>query len=251
MIGSNFWKTNAPHFQLWLSQTRRLSRDLLINRAPSPSLTGQGWRSASSTHRTDRKIPKAATKEHDVNYQRWPHRQTMTKKDTTIRERPKVIRFFIPPFSQTWVHFFSSKIKWCIRLCNLPLLFTISRGHLAVYYEDFYRSFNLPILYEILNITDQNYYVTIPVAAPSPGVPHQCSRKSPPRNTSSVRCSLSPPKSFRVIKFRGKIQEIPSWKLSMYVSIFKALRSPTQILFLLTSPPPFLFSFCPQKSFLP
>lgn len=115
------------------------------------------------------------------------------KRQTTIWERPKVIRFFIPPFSQKWVHFFSSKIKWYIRLRNLPLLCTISGGHLAVYYEDFYSSFNLPVLYEIVNITDQNYYVTIPVATPSPGLPHQCSRKSPPRNTSSVRCSVSPP----------------------------------------------------------
>lgn len=94
-----------------------------------------------------------------------------------------------------WVQFFLLKNKM-IHETHLPLLFTVSRGQLAGYYENFYRSFNLK--YELFNETYQNYYVTIPAATQPPGLPYQCFSKSSPRNTSSVRRSVPSLKSFMV-----------------------------------------------------
>lgn len=83
------------------------------------------------------KNPNAAPKEHNEDCQRRvAQMDNDQKRQTTFRESSKVISFFILPFSHTWVQFFLLKNKM-IQETHLPLLFTISRGQLAGYYENF------------------------------------------------------------------------------------------------------------------
>lgn len=122
------------------------------------------------------------------------------------------------PFHTHGCIFSSQKEKGA--LAHLHPLRFVSRGHVAV-----------SVLWGFLQTSQPNCpiwntqhlnYCHNSRRRPSPGLPHQCFPKCSPRNTGSVRCSGPPPKTFMVKQFGEKI-----CRLSMYISILKALRSPT------------------------
>lgn len=148
MTCSNFWKTNAQCLPLWLFQTQlpRVSHWTVLSTEHGLILLWQGKAGGKPgiNYRRNSKNPNAAPKEHNEDCQRRvAQMDNDQKRQTTFRESSKVISFFILPFLHTWVQFFLLKNKM-IHETHLPLLFTISRGQLAGYYENFYRSFNHP-----------------------------------------------------------------------------------------------------------
>lgn len=159
-LSPNFWKTNAQRFST-VTVLDRAAQSLLLSlpvkRArPRPPLTGHASRRAGQQIRKKRwrLLMLPLENIHAEDRQGLTAQTDNDKKDKPpLRESSKVISVFILPFSHMWAHSFLLKNGMIHETHLPPLIFTIFRGHMAVFCEDLHRSFNPTLQYEILDLS--------------------------------------------------------------------------------------------------